>query len=123
MIDTQLYNVDDVVPILPYSNLHHAGADMWRLVTLSTLLVVSMAAAVPVDESKAFWKETPMERAVQDFKSKCSHSDDQVSCLKYEALTLLDQIFRKKSYKVSVNKQQLMFAGITAFCTFSLGTN
>ncbi|KAJ9577063.1 hypothetical protein L9F63_006343 [Diploptera punctata] len=63
--------------------------------------LVSMAVAVPLEDGKAFWRETPMERAVQDFKTKCTQSDDQVSCLKYEALTLLDHIFKKKSYKVS----------------------
>jgi hypothetical protein len=48
----------------------------------------------------AFWKETPMDGAVQELELKCGQTNDPVSCLKFKVLSLLDEVFRKDSYKV-----------------------
>jgi hypothetical protein len=68
------------------------------------ILAASLVASLPTGEKTqdmAFWQETPMDGAVQELETKCAQRNDQVSCLKFKVLNLLDQIFRKDSYKVS----------------------
>ena len=67
--------------------------------TLAALLVSSHPTGQKTAD-KAFWKETPMDGAVQEFEMKCAQPNDNVSCLKLKVLKLLDEIFRKDSYKV-----------------------
>lgn len=67
------------------------------------ILLASLAASQPTGQKtaeKAFWKETPMDGAVQEFEVKCAQGNDHISCLKFKVLKLLDEIFRKDSYKV-----------------------
>jgi hypothetical protein len=68
------------------------------------ILAASLVASLPTGEKTqdtAFWEETPMDGAVQELEIKCAQRNDHVSCLKFKVLNLLDQIFRKDSYKVS----------------------
>ncbi|PSN43136.1 hypothetical protein C0J52_17084 [Blattella germanica] len=51
------------------------------------------------EDSNAFWKKTPMDGAVQDFKNSCLKRNDRVSCLKFDVMNLLDVLFRKNAYK------------------------
>jgi hypothetical protein len=67
------------------------------------MLAASLVASHPTGQKtadKAFWKETPMDGVVQGFEMKCAQGNDHVSCLKLKVLKLLDEIFRKDSYKV-----------------------
>jgi len=67
------------------------------------MLAASLVASHPTGQKtadKAFWKETPMDGAVQEFETKCAQGNDHVSCLKLKVLKVLDEIFRKDSYKV-----------------------
>jgi hypothetical protein len=67
------------------------------------MLAASLVASHPTGQTtsdKAFWKETPMDGVVQEFEMNCAQGNDHVSCLKLKVLKLLDEIFRKDSYKV-----------------------
>lgn len=75
----------------------------WKSPTVCLILAASLAASHPAGEKEkdmAFWKETPMDRVVQEFEVKCAQSNDHSSCLKFKVLSLLDEMFRKDSYKV-----------------------
>ncbi|XP_069679316.1 uncharacterized protein [Periplaneta americana] len=80
---------------------------MWRTSIVCVVLAASIATSQPAkqnrlpDDTKAFWKETPMDGAVQEMKTRCVQKNDQVSCLKFRVLKLLDEMLRKDSYKVS----------------------
>ena len=68
------------------------------------ILAASLVASHPTGQEKvdkAFWKETPMDGVVQEFEMKCAQGNDNVSCLKFKVLKMLDEIFRNDSYKVS----------------------
>jgi hypothetical protein len=69
------------------------------------ILAASLVASQPTGQKtadKAFWKETPMDGVVREFEMKCAQRNDHVSCLKFKVLKLLDEIFRKDSYKVRI---------------------
>jgi hypothetical protein len=79
----------------------------WTTPAACLVLAASMVASQPTGqktEDLAFWKETPMDKAVKEFEMKCAQRNDQVSCLKFKVLNLLDEMFRKDSYKVSSPK-------------------
>ncbi|KDR14186.1 hypothetical protein L798_11594, partial [Zootermopsis nevadensis] len=64
----------------------------------------SLAASQPTGQKAkdaAFWKETPMDGVVQEFQTKCAQRNDHASCLKFKVLNLLDEMFRRDSFKVS----------------------
>jgi hypothetical protein len=68
------------------------------------VLAASLVASLPTGEKAqdmVFWKETPMDAVVQELEMNCAQRNDHVSCLKFKVLNLLNEIFRKDSYKVS----------------------
>jgi hypothetical protein len=74
------------------------------------ILAATLVASLPTGEKTqdtAFWKETPMDGTVQELEMKCGKKNDPVSCLKFKVLSLLDEIFRKDSYKVSTMNRVL----------------
>lgn len=71
---------------------------MKLLVALCSLL--ALAAAQPAKND--LWKGSSMDQMVDQTKIECAQKNDEVSCMKFKVLNLLDQIFRKDSFKASV---------------------
>lgn len=59
---------------------------------------VALAAAQPAKNE--FWKGTSMDSMMDQTKSECARKNDEISCMKFKVLNLLDQIFRKDNFKV-----------------------
>ncbi|XP_012345423.1 uncharacterized protein LOC100869275 [Apis florea] len=70
---------------------------MKLLLALCSLL--ALAAAQPAKNE--LWKGSSMDQMVDQTKIECAQKNDEVSCMKFKVLNLLDQIFRKDSFKVS----------------------
>ncbi|XP_008548253.1 uncharacterized protein LOC103571756 [Microplitis demolitor] len=61
--------------------------------------VVALAVAQPAKTDS--WKSTSMDSIVEQTKSDCARNNDDMACMKFKVLNLLDQIFRKDNFKVS----------------------
>ncbi|XP_060824865.1 uncharacterized protein LOC132911873 [Bombus pascuorum] len=61
--------------------------------------ILALAAAQPAKND--LWKGSGIDQMVDQTKIECSQKNDEVSCMKFKVLNLLDQIFRKDSFKVS----------------------
>ncbi|XP_044594875.1 uncharacterized protein LOC123272241 [Cotesia glomerata] len=61
--------------------------------------VVALAAAQPAKIEA--WKSSNMDSIVEQTKSDCARNNDDMACMKFKVLNLLDQIFRKDNFKVS----------------------
>lgn len=85
------------------SNYLYTNFIMMKLYVLCAL--VALAAAQPAKTD--FWKGTSMDTMVDQMKSDCSQKNDEISCMKFKVLNLLDQIFRKDSFKV-INTETTM---------------
>ncbi|NP_001130004.1 osiris 19 precursor [Nasonia vitripennis] len=70
---------------------------MARIIVLCAF--VALAAAQPAKNE--FWKGTSMDAMVEQTKLECSQKNDEISCMKFKILNLLDQLFRKDNFKVS----------------------
>ncbi|OAD62718.1 hypothetical protein WN48_06917 [Eufriesea mexicana] len=68
-----------------------------KLFVLCSLL--ALAAAQPAKND--LWKGSSMDQMVDQTKIECAQKNDEVSCMKFKVLNLLDQIFRKDSFKAS----------------------
>ncbi|XP_015585286.1 uncharacterized protein LOC107263018 [Cephus cinctus] len=62
-------------------------------------VILTVAAAQPAKNE--FWKGTSMDAMVDQTKIDCAQKNDEISCMKFKVLNLLDQIFRKDNFKVS----------------------
>lgn len=62
--------------------------------------MLALAAAQPAKND--LWKGSGIDQMVDQTKIECSQKNDEVSCMKFKVLNLLDQIFRKDSFKASV---------------------
>ncbi|XP_012255483.2 uncharacterized protein LOC105685706 [Athalia rosae] len=80
----------------PYG-VYFASFAMMKLYVLCAL--VALAAAQPAKTD--FWRGTSMDTMVDQMKTDCAQKNDEISCMKFKVLNLLDQIFRKDSFKVS----------------------
>lgn len=92
-----------LTPRLNPSNFQRV-AMKWRSPAVCLVLAASLAASQPTGQKAkdaAFWKETPMDGVVQEFQTKCAQRNDHASCLKFKVLNLLDEMFRRDSFKVS----------------------
>ena len=66
------------------------------LIVCCAILVISKAQPA----KNEFWKGTSMDAMVEQTKLECSQKNDEISCMKFKILNLLDQLFRKDNYKV-----------------------
>lgn len=82
---------------------------MKLLVVLCSL--VALAAAQPAKND--LWKGSSMDQMVDQTKIECAQKNDEVSCMKFKVLNLLDQIFRKDSFKASVGSGSINASMIT----------
>ncbi|XP_035729608.1 uncharacterized protein LOC118444927 [Vespa mandarinia] len=60
---------------------------------------ITLAVAQPAKNE--LWKGTNLDQMVDQTKAECAHKNDEVSCMKFKVLNLLDQLFRKDNFKVS----------------------
>ncbi|XP_034949905.1 uncharacterized protein Osi19 [Chelonus insularis] len=67
------------------------------LIVCSALLVLAAAQPAKLEG----WKSTSIDAMVEQTKSECAQNNDEMACMKFKALNLLDQIFRKDNFKVS----------------------
>ncbi|CAB0043801.1 unnamed protein product [Trichogramma brassicae] len=66
------------------------------------VLLCCLALAATAQPAKnEFWKGTSMDAMVEQTKLECSQKNDEISCMKFKILNLLDQLFRKDNFKVS----------------------
>lgn len=63
--------------------------------------VVALAVAQPAKTDS--WKSTSMDSIVEQTKSDCARNNDDMACMKFKVLNLLDQIFRKDNFKVLIS--------------------
>ncbi|XP_012287521.1 uncharacterized protein LOC105703602 [Orussus abietinus] len=61
--------------------------------------LLGLAIAQPAKNE--FWRGTSMDAMVDQTKVDCTQKNDEISCMKFKVLNLLDQIFRKDNFKVS----------------------
>ncbi|KAI4495750.1 hypothetical protein M0802_008373 [Mischocyttarus mexicanus] len=61
--------------------------------------LIALAVAQPAKNE--LWKGTNLDQMVDQTKAECAQKNDEVSCMKFKVLNLLDQLFRKDSFKVS----------------------
>lgn len=71
-----------------------------KLLLLALCSLLALAAAQPAKND--LWKGSSMDQMVDQTKIECAQKNDEVSCMKFKVLNLLDQIFRKDSFKASV---------------------
>lgn len=62
-----------------------------------------IALAVAQPAKNELWKGTNLDQMVDQTKNECAQKNDEVSCMKFKVLNLLDQLFRKDSFKVKQN--------------------
>ncbi|XP_043685899.1 uncharacterized protein LOC122637670 [Vespula pensylvanica] len=60
-----------------------------------------IALAVAQPAKNELWKGTNLDQMVDQTKNECAQKNDEVSCMKFKVLNLLDQLFRKDNFKVS----------------------
>lgn len=60
--------------------------------------IVALAVAQPA--KLEVWKSASMDAMVDQSKVECAQKNDEVACMKFKVLNLLDQIFRKDNFKV-----------------------
>lgn len=61
--------------------------------------LLALAAAQPAKIEN--WK-TAMDEMVDQSRSECSQKNDETACMKFKVFNLLDQIFSKDNFKVSI---------------------
>lgn len=62
------------------------------------MAILAVAAAQPAKQEG--WKNNNMESIVEQTKNECAQKNDEMACMKFKVLNLLDQIFRKHNFKV-----------------------
>lgn len=70
------------------------------LLVCSSILLAVFVVAQPAKND--LWKGTSMDLMVDQTKSECAQKNDEISCMKFKVLNLLDQIFRKDNFKVFI---------------------
>lgn len=60
--------------------------------------ILALAAAQPA--KLEVWKSASMDSMVEQTRAECAQKNDEVACMKFKVLNLLDQIFRKDNFKV-----------------------
>ncbi|XP_011505142.1 PREDICTED: uncharacterized protein LOC105367966 [Ceratosolen solmsi marchali] len=65
------------------------------------VLCAAIALATGQPAKNEFWKGTSMDAMVEQTKTECAQKNDEISCMKFKVLNLLDQLFRKDNFKVS----------------------
>lgn len=63
------------------------------------LLFGLAAFSVASPAKPSFWKGTPLDTAVESMRSDCANNDE-IACMKYKVMSLLDTVFKKDSYQV-----------------------
>lgn len=64
------------------------------------ILCSFIALAVAQPAKNELWKGTNLDQMVDQTKAECAQKNDEVSCMKFKVLNLLDQLFRKDNFKV-----------------------
>ncbi|KAF7987571.1 hypothetical protein HCN44_003434 [Aphidius gifuensis] len=70
---------------------------MKYFVVCATILALAIAQPAKLEG----WKNTNIESMVEQTKLECSQKNDEMACMKFKVLNLLDQIFHKDNFKVS----------------------
>ncbi|XP_067007010.1 uncharacterized protein [Anabrus simplex] len=75
---------------------------------LTRFLILTVAAAAvsalpPQLRTGSIWKGTPLEDVVDVLKKDCKKDMDSIACMKFKLLSLVDEVLRKESFKVSDN--------------------
>lgn len=65
-------------------------------IVCATILALAVAQPAKLEG----WKGTNMDAMVEQTKAECAEKNDEMSCMKFKVLNLLDQIFRKDNFKV-----------------------
>lgn len=60
--------------------------------------ILALAAAQPAKLEG--WKSTNIDAMVEQTKVECAQNNNDMACMKFKVLNLLDQIFRKDNFKV-----------------------
>lgn len=81
-------------------SVHQPSGKTMKLLLLALCSLLALAAAQPAKND--LWKGSSMDQMVDQTKIECAQKNDEVSCMKFKVLNLLDQIFRKDSFKASV---------------------
>lgn len=85
----------------PHNNNNNKQSKiMYSRFLVLCVVAVAMVAAQPAKNE--FWKGTSMDAMVEQTKLECSQKNDEISCMKFKVLNLLDQLFRKDNFKVSL---------------------
>ncbi|XP_063989583.1 uncharacterized protein LOC135168901 [Diachasmimorpha longicaudata] len=63
------------------------------------MAILALAGAQPAKPET--WKGGNMDSIVEQTKTECAQKNDEMACMKFKVLNLLDQIFRKDNFKVS----------------------
>ncbi|XP_044727530.1 uncharacterized protein LOC123291126 [Chrysoperla carnea] len=64
------------------------------------LLFGLAAFSVASPAKPSFWKGTPLDTAVESMRSDCANNDE-IACMKYKVMSLLDTVFKKDSYQLT----------------------
>lgn len=62
----------------------------------AVLVLVAFVGATPTGN---FWKGTFLDSTVEEMRSLCDN-DDALACIKFKAMTFIDNLFNKDSFKV-----------------------
>lgn len=76
-----------------------------RAIIASVLFgLIAYSAATPTPGKPSFWKGTPLDNAVESMRSDCANNDE-IACMKFKVMSLLDTVFKKDSYQVTKSKR------------------
>jgi len=67
--------------------------------------LLALAAAQPAKNEN--WK-TAMDEMVDQSRSECSQKNDEIACMKFKVFNLLEQVFSKDNFKVSIGDLSLV---------------
>ena len=69
--------------------------------------ILALAAAQPA--KLEVWKSASTESMLDQTKIECSQKNDEIACMKFKVLNLLDEIFRKDNFKVRYTLSSFFF--------------
>lgn len=82
-----------------------------RAIIASVLFgLIAYSAATPTPGKPSFWKGTPLDNAVESMRSDCANNDE-IACMKFKVMSLLDTVFKKDSYQVTKSKRAVFING------------
>jgi len=78
------------------------GTDILSVNAMKIFILCSLLALAAAQPTKNENWKSAMDEMVDQSRSECSQKNDEIACMKFKVFNLLDQIFSKDNFKVSI---------------------